>query len=233
MFEIACPGCEWTGEAPSEAAAAQLWRNHLPVCPNAPDAGDLLAVLLAELAIPDDDLGSLRAAHARAAALKSLLDEVERGGAPSHAAAAATLVAERRLGIALDALEREPGTAGTSAYQQAVHELGVDARTARYWRQVGAIATEAFESYLRPALGGTHRGPPISRAGLMRACSGVTPPALTTRQVVSAWCPECDWDGSESGGHLSLPSMQRRTRAHAVRTGHMTRLDVRYTYLPE
>ena len=33
MFEVACPGCEWTGEAPSEAAAVQLWRDHVPVCP--------------------------------------------------------------------------------------------------------------------------------------------------------------------------------------------------------
>ena len=191
-------------------------------------AGDLLAALLAELARPDDDLGSMRAAHARATALKSMLDTVERGGALSHAAAAATLVAERRLGLALDALDRQPGK-GVSAYQQAVHDLGVDTRTARYWRQVAAIATEAFESYLGPALDGTHRGLPVSRAGLMRAAGALVRPRSAAARVLAAaeaWMgvvelPDPTTDPRDWSGRLwvSPPDDLRREWADAVARG--------------
>ena len=73
-----------------------------------------------------------------------------RASPPSHARPTVSLPrradrARRRAMVrrtpGRDTAERRRGKASASAYQQAVHELGVDTRTARYWRQVAAIAT--------------------------------------------------------------------------------------------
>ena len=92
------------------------------------------------------DLKTLRALEAYGNAFRSLLERLDDGRALANAAAAAALVAERRLGLELARLERRRGQ--RSRYRDTIRSLGVDRRVARFWEQVARVPSEAFESYV-------------------------------------------------------------------------------------
>ena len=99
------------------------------------------------------DLATLRNLEAYGSAFQHLLRRLSDGRALANAAAAATLVAERRLGTELARLERNRGhqRSGAAIHRDTIRNLGVDRRVARFWEQVAAIPDETFESYVGPA----------------------------------------------------------------------------------
>ena len=90
------------------------------------------------------DLATLHNLQAYGGAFQHLLQRLADGRALANAAAAATLVAERRLGTELARLERRDGRPrrdGVATHRDTIRNLGVDPRVARFWEQVAAIPT--------------------------------------------------------------------------------------------
>ena len=145
------------------------------------------------------DLATLRNLEAYGHAFRHLLQRLAEGRALANAAAAATLVAERRLGAELVRLERprgRPRRGDSTMHRDTIRDLGVGTQLARLWERVAAVPTETFESYVRPARDGAlddvaqeHQ---VSRRALLRLQSPTQPaggrpgPATADERLLAA-----------------------------------------------
>ena len=126
------------------------------------------------------DLATLHNLQAYGGAFQHLLQRLADGRALANAAAAATLVAERRLGTELARLERRDGRPrrdGVATHRDTIRNLGVDPRVARFWEQVAAIPDETFDSYVGPARDGALTNVEPDRMVSRRQLLRLLPPA--------------------------------------------------------